>query len=388
MRKQLLVTLLATFFVFTDATAQVTEYISGLNSPTQMTLDGTTIYVNGWGHIYTIDTTVSPASATLLYTLPPDFYAYKTEKLGNDLFVLVENYIEATDSFEGMYIVKLDVTNIGAGPEVVISSPLFIASFVLNGNTIYFSEEQETAPDVYTTDIYSFDATQSSPTPTLEYTDIGLNDVPVDDVAVHNDVLYISSGGAEKIFTLDLSSSASEPVEYLNTTELNFNKGIFISPTGYLYITNAHEIEKIDVNNSGASLEFVGNQTVYEDVFEGNPYYANFRDVVLIDNTLYMTLENQGRIVTLTDMSLSTEEVVASRNALKLYPNPVNDLMHLEIPNEGIKMVEVYNLRGQKLETFVAGFDTVSVGHLSDGMYLLRVTSTEGTTHIRKLIKE
>lgn len=362
----------------------ISEYLSGLNSPTKMLVDGTTIYLNGWDNIYTIDTSVSTPTATLIYTLPPDFYAYKTLKLGNNLFILVENWVEATDTFIGMEIVKLDLTNVGAGTQSVISSSNFIASFALVGNTIYYSHEEETSHDVYSTDIYSFDATQSAPIPILEYSDIGLNDVSVDDVEVYNNVLYISSGGAEKILKFDLSSSSSVPEEYLNTSVLNFNKGIFITSAGYLYITNAHEIAKIDVNNSAAALEVIGSQTTYQDTFNGNPYFANFRDVVLIGNKLYMTLEDQGRVMTITDATLETPNF--TEDALRFYPNPViSDL--LLINNTDFNEFELYDSTGRKVKYGNIEFDTINFSQLGTGIYFLNLKGNNKQNNF-KIIKQ
>ncbi len=375
------------FFFFLSVNfsfSQITEYLSGLNSPTKMTVDGNIIYLNGWDNIYTINTADSSPSANLIYTMPTDFYAYKTLKLGNSLFILVENWIEATDSFEGMYIVKLDVTNIGAGTQTVISSPNFIASFALVGNRIYYSQEIETSPDVYTTDIYSFDATQSTPVLTLEYTDFGLDDEAVDDVEVYNNVLYISSGGAEKIFKFDLSSSTSVPEEYLNTTDLNFNKGIFITSTGYLYVTNAHEIEKIDVNNPAATLDFIGSQTTYQDTFNGTPYYANFRDVVLIGNKLYMTLEEQGRIVTITDTTLGTPNF--SGQTLKMFPNPVTSDLFL-VDNTDFNEFELFDPSGKKVKNGSIEFNTIDFSQLEVGIYFLNLKGNNKQSNF-KIIKQ
>ena len=363
-----------------------TEYISGLIGPTKMLADGNTIYVNGWENIYTIDTTAGTPSATLIYTLPANFYAYKTLKLGNNLFILVENYIEATDTFIGSQIVKLDVTNIAAGTQTVISLPNFIASFALVGNTIYFSKEIETAPDVYTTDILSFDATLSSPTPTLTYTNIGLVDEYVDDVEVYNNVLYISSGGAEKIIKFDLSASSPVPVDYLNTTDLNFNKGIFITSTGYLFVTNSHEIEKIDVTNPTATLDFVGNQTTYQDTFNGNPYFANFRDVVLIGNTLYMTLEEQGRILTITNPALGTSNF--SKENIKMYPNPTTSILNLDFSNEiAVDKVKVIDMTGKTVLQQDQNFTQINVDKLTSGLYIIELYS-ENEKFTSKFIKE
>ena len=384
MRKKLLFTFVATLLILTNSNAQITDYISGLNSPTKMTLDGTTIYVNGWGHIYTIDTSAGSPSANLIYTLPADFYCYKTQKLGDDLFILVENYIESTDAFFGSRILKLDLTNIGAGTQIIVNTTNFISSFTLHNNTIFYLEEIETAPDVFTTSLYSFDAFDATPTPSLEFSNLDTG--VVEDMDIYNNTLYMSARDFEMIKSLDLSSGASTLED--DVIGLNFNKGTFLSQNNELYICNAHQIEKINVTDSEADLVFVGDQTVYEDTYEGEPYYANFRDVVLIGNTLYMTLEEQGRVVTLTDASLSIGDFSSNGNSIKVYPNPIKDIVHVDIHNEAIKTAELYNLNGQKLDTFNFGFENLSVGHLSEGVYLFKVTTHEGKTHVLKLVKE
>lgn len=363
-----------------------TDYISGLNSPTKMIADGNTIYVNGWENIYTIDTTAGTPSATLIYTLPANFYAYKTLKLGNNLFILVENYIEASDTFVGMQIVKLDVTNVAAGTQTVITSTDFIASFALVGNTIYFSKEIETSQDVFTTDIYSFNATLSSPTPTLSYSNIGLNDEYVDDIEVYNNVLYISSGGVEKIIKFDLSAGSPVPVDYLDAIDLNFNKGIFITSTGYLYVTNANEIEKIDLNNASATLDYVGNQTTYQDTSNGIPYLANFRDVVLIGNTLYMTLEEQGRILKITNATLGASTF--SYENIKMYPNPTTSILNLDFSNEVIvNKIKVIDITGKTVLQEDQNFTQINVEKLSKGLYTIEIYS-QNEKLTRKFIKE
>lgn len=381
MRKTTLVLILILSVNFSFA-QQFTEYLSGLNGPTKMTVDGTTIYVNGYENIYTVNTTASSPAANLIYTLPANFYAYKTEKLGNSLFILVENYIESTDSFIGTRIVKLDVTNLAAGTQAVITSSNFISSFTLSGNTIYYTEEIETAPDVFTINILSFDATQASPTPTQNYSNLNID--VVDDMKVHNNNLYLSCGHIEKIFKLNLSSSASVPVEYLNTSVLNFNKGIFISSVGDLYITNAHQLAKIDLNNSIASLQLIGENTTYQDNEGSGPFFANFRDIAMIGNKAYLTLENQGRIVTLIDTFLGTSDF--SKNAVSLYPNPVVSDVFIA-NNTDFNQFEVYDLTGKRIKNGTIETNAIDFNEVSTGIYLLKLNGNE-KQKVFKIVKE
>ncbi len=87
-------------------------------------------------------------------------------------------------------------------------------------------------------------------------------------------------------------------------------------------------------------------------------------------------------------MTLDNEAFSSNKNSLKVYPNPVKDILHVDIHNEAIKTVELYNLNGQKLDTFNFGFESLSVNHLSEGLYLFKVSTHEGKTHVLKFVKE
>ena len=73
-----------------------------------------------------------------------------------------------------------------------------------------------------------------------------------------------------------------------------------------------------------------------------------------------------------------------SENTLQLYPNPVNDLLHIEGPIEN-GQVSIYDLTGRKVYT--GHYQTViPVDHLTDGIYLLNVTTNEGQVMNQKFI--
>ncbi len=69
---------------------------------------------------------------------------------------------------------------------------------------------------------------------------------------------------------------------------------------------------------------------------------------------------------------------------LTIYPNPVNDLLHLE-GNIGKGQVNIYDLMGRKVLS-VGYQNVISVGHLADGLYLLSITTNEGQVINQKFI--
>ena len=73
-----------------------------------------------------------------------------------------------------------------------------------------------------------------------------------------------------------------------------------------------------------------------------------------------------------------------SENTLQLYPNPVNDLLHIEGPIEN-GQVSIYDLTGRKV--YAGEYQTlIPVDHLTDGIYLLSVTTNEGQVMNQKFI--
>ncbi|MDI9256308.1 M1 family aminopeptidase [Flavobacterium sedimenticola] len=84
-------------------------------------------------------------------------------------------------------------------------------------------------------------------------------------------------------------------------------------------------------------------------------------------------------------ISLGTE-VFDMENAIAVYPNPTNDVIHIQLPdNIGVTRISVYNSLGQKvLESHTTDF---SVSTLSDGVHFIDIQTQEGTYH-KKFIKK
>ncbi len=70
---------------------------------------------------------------------------------------------------------------------------------------------------------------------------------------------------------------------------------------------------------------------------------------------------------------------------LNLYPNPVSEILSIEskLPLQGI---EIYNLLGQEVKQVHSNFETINLKDLSRGIYLIKISSENGST-VRKLIK-
>ena len=71
-----------------------------------------------------------------------------------------------------------------------------------------------------------------------------------------------------------------------------------------------------------------------------------------------------------------------------IYPNPVNgDYVTIQTPLNGDKLVEVFDVNGRKVMERLLTTDTLNVGSISAGMYIVKVT-VEGQSNVSKLIIE
>ncbi len=93
-----------------------------------------------------------------------------------------------------------------------------------------------------------------------------------------------------------------------------------------------------------------------------------------------------------------TEEFVIDRNALsvegsgltqtptlKLYPNPTNDILKLELGNQVLDYISVKNSQGQEL--FRSNKTEISMGHLISGVYFVSI-KTNKTQSVFKIVKK
>ena len=72
----------------------------------------------------------------------------------------------------------------------------------------------------------------------------------------------------------------------------------------------------------------------------------------------------------------------ATDDGITLSPNPTHGIVRIG----GVKVteVQVYNAIGQLVKT-VQNTNEIDMSHLSEGIYLLRITATDGSLHTRKI---
>ena len=73
-------------------------------------------------------------------------------------------------------------------------------------------------------------------------------------------------------------------------------------------------------------------------------------------------------------------------NSLKLYLNPVINILTIESNSVAISKVEIYSILGKKIKEINSNFSFITTDNLSSGIYFIRIYSENGFT-IRKFLK-
>jgi|GEM_PF-6972000 len=357
---------------------EATSYLSNLIEPSGIINQGTMLYVQGPKNLYQIDTELATPAATLLYSPATDFYMSNLAIEGTTLYVSEENYVEANDAFIGCRIIALDLTNPATPPSVIYSTTQYVSSLAIKNSIVYFSSETDPdEEDNFTVQVYKIDTSVPTPVATVVISNL-TTDKEASDMAFHGNNLLVSVGGHSKIFSYDVTSSAATATELL--TGLSFNKGVFVSANALFTAEgNLIKTRQLDVTSTSTP---VAKNTIYQDSNNGIPFNANFRDVVLIGDKLYMTLQNQGRVVTVQDASLAANEFGIAAKAIAIY-NSKTDLNVIGLESD--QTAAVYTISGQLLLTkqVSANENSIDISSFSEGVYLLKLNHQEAFKFIK-----
>jgi endonuclease/exonuclease/phosphatase family metal-dependent hydrolase len=77
-------------------------------------------------------------------------------------------------------------------------------------------------------------------------------------------------------------------------------------------------------------------------------------------------------------------------NKLKIYPNPTNKILNIEIENSTFSNIELFDIYGKLIQTFEINntTKTINIEHLNLGVYFIQISNNEGNKITQKLIKK
>lgn len=135
------------------------------------------------------------------------------------------------------------------------------------------------------------------------------------------------------------------------------------------------------------------------DVEEQNHFENSYFAVISSEFDYEISHDGEGAVLTLvtsmggeavfTSHSLSTNDLI--NNGLSLYPNPVNDMLNIELDRElNNSTVQILTMEGKVLIFQKARFGSttsINVSNLSNGVYFLKLEDKYGKKTIKKFIK-
>lgn len=125
----------------------------------------------------------------------------------------------------------------------------------------------------------------------------------------------------------------------------------------------------------------------FSQAFTGNNWSTFGEDM---NGELYIADISSGSIYKIKDANLGLDDQNFSQ--IKLYPNPVNDVLTLDFGRRIDPKSEmyVYNLQGQQIKTLITFEDNslkISTKTLAEGMYILEILTDNGQKTTRKFVK-
>jgi hypothetical protein len=164
-------------------------------------------------------------------------------------------------------------------------------------------------------------------------------------------------------------------------------------------MTFDNENQSFNLDNAGIPLGHCGIQDIlsYEYFLYEEFIFDDMNDQIfesiftytftINENIIYLYLTNsEGSIATYTASTLSNEDFNSTQ--FSIYPNPTTNLLHIEGKGEIIQNVEIFNLSGKRvLQINANDIKTIAVGHLDNGLYLLKIQTESGSV-VKKFLKE
>ena len=199
------------------------------------------------------------------------------------------------------------------------------------------------------------------------------------DVAT-NDVLIGSRGDLVPLYTGEVGGF----------TTYTFDEPIPIDSTFYVGL----EQDFVDILNIGQDVNYLEYDTTYQFGVDSNAVFVDeFKHTYAGDKTFInangVWLESiipgavmiRALVGPQNPVGTNVDELAIKEPNLTIYPNPANDVLHLNL-NQYMPDVQIqlYDFAGRLLANYPANTNLVDVNQLSAGMYMLRLLDEKGQT--------
>lgn len=201
----------------------------------------------------------------------------------------------------------------------------------------------------------------------------------------------VSIGGSNIIFT-----QMSDSVIHVNAMDITVGGFVIVEgSTGSAEFSGA-------LNFAGGSVNVAVNSMTLTAVYSGNPNVSyqwldclNGNSVIpnatsstytsSVNGLFAVVVNDNGCEYTSSCFALASASVEEyNANNVKVFPNPTNDVLNFSTTSK-IEKVEVMNIAGVVLNTYSNSVQSISLGHLSKGIYFVRISTNKGS-EIKKVL--
>ncbi len=151
---------------------------------------------------------------------------------------------------------------------------------------------------------------------------------------------------------------------------------------------------KITINNVNRNMYFrlrgtnhgldVANETdgagnpLSDELMYPNNAVKAFADLWFYSNPIFVKPMKQGK-----NFKTTEEEIIADDNKqeLEVYPNPVNDVLNINNPDQKMLTLSLYNLSGKLIQYKITSdaFIAIKLDHVHPGIYVLKIKNGDET---------
>lgn len=174
----------------------------------------------------------------------------------------------------------------------------------------------------------------------------------------------------------------------INGQLLNSGKSLIPAEQEVLLLDNQNNPVRWTFTDLAGNYSFdslpAGNYRV-NPVMSGLTSFPSLVDLNENTSPAFVKMYISGQIIT------GTSEKELAKNMFKIYPNPAHDILNIEMNgSSGAYPSEIISTSGRILKTarIIPGTNKIQISNLPSGLYLIRITDTNGSQCMQKFIKQ